>query len=794
MEEKHLLSLEYNKILEIAASNTACSDAHEAALEIRPVSDLEKARRLMNETSDAHMLMARFGAPSFGGLYNVNNCLALAENSAVLSASDLLKSASTLRAIRMLAEWYTRCSSVANSLDILFSSLRPDKALEERIFSVILSEDTIADDASAELKSIRKQLKGKELKIREQLDRIIRSPNYKTVLQDAIITIRNGRFVVPVKYECRTQLAGLVQDSSSSGSTVFIEPMSVVEANNDIKVLLGREKEEIDRILAELSALLGESAAITKGSYECAVELDLIFAKAQTAYQMKAVVPHLTDDGVVELYKCRHPLIDPKQVVAIDIALGRDYDTLVITGPNTGGKTVSIKTMGLICAMAASGFMIPASEESNVSVFDNIFADIGDEQSIEQSLSTFSSHMTNIVDIMQKTDRRTLVLIDELGAGTDPIEGAALAMAILSELAKRGAKIAATTHYAELKEYAISTDRVENAGMEFDIKTLRPTYRLLTGIPGRSNAFAISERLGLSPDVIAKAKELIEGNDDRFETVIGQLEDSRSKAEKSLDAAKQNEIDSAAMKEKAQKTLDGIDKMKEEELEKAKGESLRIIENAKREAYAFLDDLDRLKKEKKNAVDLAELSSKAKSDIKKHMNAMDEISDPVREKLTDEEYVLPRELRIGDNVIIADMGTEGVVTALPDKSSNVEVTAGIMKTRVPLSNIRLSDKKPKKNNSGTRNTRNMTKRSEMNIVTELDLRGMASDEAIMTLDRFIDVQLRSGVDKFTVIHGKGTGVLRKAVASYLSKCKYVKEYRLGAYGEGEDGVTVVTLK
>ena len=768
-------------------------NAKEFIRNITPALTAEKAQRMMKQTEDAYILTARFGSPSFDGLKNVNGKTALAYSGAVLPMRDLLDIGYTLRAIRKLRAWYDMCSGTENCLKTYFDSLSPDRALEERIFSCIISEEEMADDASGTLKSIRRDIKAKEAKIRVMLDRIIRSPNYQTVLRDPIVTMRNGRFVVPVKYECRSQIAGLVQDTSSSGSTVFIEPMSVVDANNDIRVLAGQEADEIERILSELSAAAGNESQSLKHSWECALQLDVIFAKAQLAYDMDASVPKITDDGIIKIRKARHPLIDKNKAVASDIILGDTYDTLVITGPNTGGKTVSIKTAGLLTLMAASGLMIPAGDGSSVSVFNNVYADIGDEQSIEQSLSTFSSHMVNIIDIMSKTDGKTLILIDELGAGTDPVEGAALAMAILERLKEKGAKIAATTHYAELKEYALSADRVENACCEFDVKTLRPTYRLLIGVPGRSNAFAVSEKLGLESSVIKRAQELTDTSGDRLDKAVSKLEDSRVKMEDSAKKAEADELSAREARQKAEQLLSSVESDKEKELENARGEALRIIEKAKREAYAFMDDLDKLKKQKKNSDSLSQLSADAKKNIKSHIGNLDEIANPVVERAQDENYVLPRDLVIGDRVIISSVGTDAVVAGLPDKKGDVEVTSGIMKMRVPLSDLRLDTSK-KKQKTAERSRHSVTSKAEMNISTEIDLRGMTADEAELSLDRFIDMQMRSGINQFTVIHGKGTGVLRKTVSSYLSKCRYVKEYRLGTFGEGEDGVTIVTLK
>ncbi|MEG0978978.1 MAG: endonuclease MutS2 [Oscillospiraceae bacterium] len=792
---KHYKSIELDKVLTMLAGHASCDDAKQLAMELCPQPNLDLAQVLINQTSDAFNLLARFGGPSFGGLKNVNNALSLADSGATLSMRELLNIASTLRAIRGMGEWHSKCAGVSTSLDVFFSSLCPNKYLEERIFASILSEDEIADSASSELSDIRRKMRHNESKIREQLDRIIRSSHYQKALQESIITMRNGRYVVPVKYECRSEVPGLVHDTSSSGSTVFIEPMAVVEANNEIKVLISKERDEIERILCELSVEAGSFSESIKSSYECAVELNLIFAKAQLGYAMKASVPVLNDKGIIDLKSARHPLIDSKKVVPTNIKLGEDFDTLVITGPNTGGKTVSIKTIGLLTLMSMCGLLIPAADNSRVSVFEKVFADIGDEQSIEQSLSTFSSHMKNIINIIDESDENTLVLIDELGAGTDPIEGAALAMAVLERLHIQGAKIASTTHYAELKAYALQTKRVENGCCEFDVASLRPTYRLLIGVPGRSNAFAISERLGMEKQVVDRARELVATENSRFEDVIEKLEQSRLNMEMEHQKAQELNEKARLAQESAEQIRQSIDELKDKELEKARAQAMQIVEKARRESSAFMDEIDNLKKMSKNSKDISELARLAKLQVKQHTNSMDDLINPIVSRTQlEEDYVLPRQLAVGDTVLIADIGEQAVVLSLTDKKGLVEVQAGIMKTRVPIENLRLIDKPKKKQQSKTRNIRVTQDKTNQKVNTSCDLRGMTVDEGLLTLDRFIDSEIRTGLNEFTVIHGKGTGVLRKAVRQYLSKHPQVREHRLGTFGEGEDGVTIVTLK
>ncbi len=793
--DKHSKSLEFDKVLERLAEFTSCEDTHYAAMHLKPESDLIKARDLLSQTVDAHMLLARFGGPSFGGLKNVNNALSRANAGSVLNTRELLDIGGVLRVIRSLSQWRASNAGVESVLDSLFNSLIPNKFLETAIFNAIISEEEISDNASPTLAEIRRKIRRQESKVREQLEKFSRSQVHSKHLQENIITQRNGRYVVPVKSEYRNEVAGLVHDTSASGATVFIEPMAVVEANNEIRVLQTKEREEIERILAELSATAGDFAQSIKISYECACELNLIFAKAQYAYKIKGAPPILNDKGIINLRAARHPLIDPKKVVPVDIMLGKDFDTLVITGPNTGGKTVSIKTLGLLSMMAMCGLMIPAGDRSEISVFDKILSDIGDEQSIEQSLSTFSAHMTNIISIFNEADESSLILIDELGAGTDPVEGAALAIAILESLHFKGAKIAATTHYAELKAYALETPRVENGCCEFDVATLRPTYRLLIGVPGKSNALAISEKLGLDASVINRATELVSSENKAFENVVDRLEETRRRMEDEYDRAKQ--LSEKADKEKAdaEKLRDEIASLRDKELEKARTQAIRVVDQAKREAYALLQELDKLKKEQQKTKDAAELARRAKSLVKKGIESIDSAADPIIGIDDDDEnYVLPRPLVTGDTVIIRDIGKNAKVLSPADKNGNVEVQAGSIKTRVKLANLRLCENAPKKKEN--KSTARLQGESRLNMAasTRLDLRGMTVDECLIEVDRFIDMGLRTGLNEFTIVHGKGTGALRTAVTRYLKASPYVKSSRLGLYGEGEDGVTIVTLK
>ena len=746
---------------------------------------------LLQQTEDAFSLLARFGGPSFSGLKNVNNSLHRAAAGGSLNPKELLDIAYCLRALRTLDEWRNHSSGVKTSLDFFFEGITSNKYLETKILSCIVSEEEIADKASDTLFDIRKKIRSKENSIREKLDSLIHSSHYQQFLQEAIITQRNGRFVVPVKAECRGNVPGLVHDTSSTGATVFIEPASVVDANNDIKVLQGKERDEIMRILYELSAESGDFAESIKHSYESAIRLNLIFAKAHLAYKMKATKPILNNEGIICLKKARHPLIDPKKVVATDIALGDEYDTLVITGPNTGGKTVSLKTLGLLTLMTMCGLLIPVADRSRVSVFNNILVDIGDEQSIAQSLSTFSSHMVNIIDIMKKADDKSLILIDELGAGTDPVEGAALAVSIIEALREKGAIIAATTHYAELKAYALDTPGVTNGCCEFDIETLRPTYKLLIGVPGRSNAFAILKHLGMTQDVIDNAKAIV-GSDNRdFEAVLEKLEASRHALEEERKVAEEMTERARKIEEKAQSEMDKIETLKARELDKAKREAQKLIDAAERKSSQFLLELDKLKKEQTSS-NATEIARKTRRAVKPQMGEMDDLINP--NELADNwdyDYKLPRNPVPGDRIVIKGIG-EGEV--LEFKNNNVFVKSGLLKTRVKLSDIMILDKPKKKPVKTQHNVYRTSSRADADVKTEIDMRGETVDEALSELGLFIDRCVLNNIEEIRIIHGKGTGALRSAVTDYLKTHPNVSEYRLGRYGEGENGVTIAKLK
>ena len=788
---KNHKTLELDLILEKLATECSCDDAKDLARGLKPAGDMAEVEMLLQQTEDAFSLLARFGGPSFSGLKNVNNSLHRAAAGGSLNPKELLDIAYCLRALRTLDEWRNHSIGVKTSLDFFFEGITSNKYLETKILSCIVSEEEIADKASDTLFDIRKKIRSKENSIREKLDSLIHSSHYQQFLQEAIITQRNGIFVVPVKAECRGNVPGLVHDTSSTGATVFIEPASVVDANNDIKVLQGKERDEIMRILYELSAESGDFAESIKHSYESAIRLNLIFAKAHLAYKMKATKPILNNEGIICLKKARHPLIDPKKVVATDIALGDEYDTLVITGPNTGGKTVSLKTLGLLTLMTMCGLLIPEADRSRVSVFNNILVDIGDEQSIAQSLSTFSSHMVNIIDIMKKADDKSLILIDELGAGTDPVEGAALAVSIIEALREKGAIIAATTHYAELKAYALDTPGVTNGCCEFDIETLRPTYKLLIGVPGRSNAFAILKHLGMTQDVIDNAKAIV-GSDNRdFEAVLEKLEASRHALEEERKIAEEMTERARKIEEKAQSEMDKIETLKARELDKAKREAQKLIDAAERKSSQFLLELDKLKKEQTSS-NATEIARKTRRAVKAQMGEMDDLVNP--NELADNwdyDYKLPRNPVPGDRIVIKGIG-EGEV--LEFKNNNVFVKSGLLKTRVKLSDIMILDKPKKKPVKTQHNVYRTSSRADADVKTEIDMRGETVDEALSELGLFIDRCVLNNIEEIRIIHGKGTGALRSAVTDYLKTHPNVSEYRLGRYGEGENGVTIAKLK
>ena len=788
-KQKHLSCLELDAVLKAVSDEVGIEESRQRILELKPHYDFDAALSALNKTKDAYELSAKFGSPRFSGVKNVNSALKRAKNGGNLSLLELLQIAEVLRNVRGLCQYREQFSSVETTLDDYFNSLFPNKYFEEKIFTCIVSEDTVADAASKELADIRRSIRRENQQIREKLDKLIRSQSHQKHLQDSIVTQRDGRFVIPVKQEYRGEIEGLVHDTSSSGATIFIEPTAVVEANNRIRILEAKERDEILRIIAELSGEAGTFAESIGLSYEAMIEIDIRFAMANYGYKTKASLPILNDKGITELKKARHPLIDKDKVVPIDIRLGKDFSVLVITGPNTGGKTVALKTLGLLSLMAMCGLFIPAQDGSSVSVYESVYADIGDEQSIEQSLSTFSSHMVNIIDIIRNAGKKSLVLLDEVGAGTDPIEGAALAVSIIEKLKYLGAKTAATTHYAEMKMFALETEGVENASCEFDVASLKPTYKLLIGVPGKSNAFAISQKLGLQKDIIENAKGLISAEDRRFENMLESLEKSRREAENEkvrLDTLlRENEELNRNLKDKNDKNI----KVSEQIIDDARQQAKRLVDEISRKSEEILRDLEELKSQK----DKKEFSSRlsdAKGRLRSDIRRLENEADPVvRRKKKD--YRLPRDLIAGDSVKLSDIDKEGIVITPPDAQGNALVRVGIMKMRVNISNLILIDKKIEplkkiKVNGESRATRE--------IKTELDIRGYDTVEGVMELDQFIDSAIMSGLGSVTVIHGKGTGALKNAVWQRLRSHKNVKSFRSGTFGEGEMGVTVIELK
>ena len=786
-----LKTLELDKILNFLADETALEDAKDLALATVPSNDFAEVQRRLANTNDAYIFMARYAAPSFSGGKNVAGSLNRADASAVLSTRELLDIAETLRVIRSVRQWRENCSGMENtSLENLFLSLVPNMYLEEKITFAIKSEDEINDNASSTLYDIRRKIAGKSAKLRENLDKIVKGPSAK-YLQEAIITQRDGRFVVPLKAEHKGQISGIVHDTSATGSTIFIEPMSVVETNNEIRVLRLRENEEIERILAELSAEAGGFAQSIIGSYEALCELNLIFAKANLAYKMKAVVPKINNSGFTYLKRARHPLIHAKKVVPITVELGKEYKTLVITGPNTGGKTVTLKTIGLLTLMTMCGLMIPCDEGSEIAIYNKIFADIGDEQSIEQSLSTFSSHMVNIINIIESADSDSLVLFDELCAGTDPIEGAALAKAILMRLYAYGSKVVATTHYPELKSYAIDTDGAQNASCEFDVATLKPTYRLIIGMPGRSNAFAISGKLGLSADIIETAKEQVKEEDTRFERVVASLENARRIAEEESQKAKKLRLQLDEAKRKMDQREQEFQKAQEKLMEQTREKANTIIENARYKSSLLLNELEEMKKTI-DAENAAKFAEKARGSYNSTFKQLEDETDPVHSRKAIGEAV--ESVEKGDIVLVADINRDATVIDVKLKEKKAFVMSGSIKMWVDFEKLRHKSKnKPSTEIKKTRNVSGIKSRSERNTSGEIDLRGMASDEAILELDKYIDNAVLSGLLSICIIHGKGTGVLRKNVQAHLKRHKNIKSYRLGIFGEGENGVTIAEL-
>ena len=795
--EKSMRTLELPAVLEMLAQRAVSDEAKERCRRLRPSTEPDAVSRLLDETDAAKVRLGLHGSPSFTGVKDVAQPLNRADHGGMLNTRELLDIAGVLTATRRVSDYDAERQGEPTAIDRLFSALRPNKYLEDRIRGAILDEETIADTASPELADIRRQMRVAATKGRQILQRIISSPSYAKVLQEALITQRDGRFVVPVKAECKGSLPGLVHDVSSSGATLFVEPMGVVQANNEMKELEAKEDKEIDRILRVLS---GECAAARETilyNYDVLVQLDAIFARAQLSYAMNAGRPLVCKRGGIDLKKARHPLLDQARAVPVTVELGGRFDTLVITGPNTGGKTVTLKTIGLLSLMAQCGLHIPAGDQSAVQVFDRILADVGDEQSIEQSLSTFSAHMANTVEILKQADDRSLILFDELGAGTDPVEGAALAIAIIQDVRGKGALTAATTHYAELKTFAMTTAGVENASCEFDVQTLRPTYRLLIGIPGKSNAFAISRRLGLDESVIEAAKAQMDSESVRFEDVLTQLEEKRQRLEKAQNEAdrlwQQREEDAR----KARTFREQMEKAKENARTKGEAEARRIVRQAQQQADQVFAELDQLRKQQQRA-DYQTVND-GKADVRRRLK---EAEAALHQH--DEAAPIPapsRPIAAGDTVELAGVRTAAAVLAV-NGDGTLLLQAGKMKMTVKASQVRLletaeeiAEKKKqaaKSRAGGSGGTVQISTGARASA--ELDIRGLETLEAESVVENYLDAAQRSKLGTVTIIHGKGTGALRAAVHQMLKKNRAVKSFRLGRYGEGEAGVTVVELK
>ena len=791
--EKTIHSLEFDKICELLATFAPTDGSKTIARMLMPQSDIDTVLLRQRRTTDAKRLCDAKGMPTFGGVRDVSESCERANKGAVLTPGELLAIAAVLRTSRTLIDYCHGNHLFDTVLDEIFDRLLPNRTLEEKITRSIISEELIADEASDTLANIRRQIRITNNKIKETLQKYIQGGSHSKYLQENIVTTRNGRYVIPVKAECKNEVKGLIHDTSSSGATIFVEPVAVVEANNELRVLESKEEHEIERILSELSASVSEYSDSIWLNYRNITELAFAFACAQMSYAMNGSAPIVTEEKLIQLKRARHPLIDKQKVVPINVILGDGYDTMIITGPNTGGKTVTLKTLGLFTLMAQSGLHIPADEGSTISVCESVLVDIGDEQSIEQSLSTFSSHMVNIVSFMDKVSDRSLVLFDELGVGTDPVEGAALAVSIIDNVRSRGAMCAATTHYAELKAYALDTDGVCNASCEFDVETLKPTYKLIIGTPGKSNAFAISEKLGLPREIIEHAENYVSSDNRKFEDIIGQLESTRMEMEKNREETEAMRADYERFKAESEKIIKKRLEESQKELEKAQQKAASMVASAKASSDFIMEQMDKLKKAR-DTERLGDELQNTRRAVREHLRANSEKFDPV-EKKRDEAYVLPRKLKKGDEVIIMTLGSSATLLEDPDKSGNVRVQAGILQTRVKVKDLKLveneitvqsGDKKMK--------TSSYTVSRSTSFKDEIDLRGMTGDEAWLAVDKYFDEAILTGFRKVRLIHGKGTGALKVALWKFLKGDKRISSFRIGQFGEGDGGVTIVELK
>lgn len=795
--KKAYKTLEFDKILDKLASYTDNELVKDKIYNMKMLK-LSDAKAEQRETTEATITLLKLGAPPVSlSVKPVTKYTMRAEQSGILSMSELLDIAKFLNSSRRIKQYLSETDSECTTLFDISNNLLSAKVLEDEIIACIVSDNEMSDNASAELSAIRRKMRSLNDSIKRMLNDMIKSSHYKKFLQESVITMRSDRYVIPVKSENRAEVQGIVHDTSSSGATLFIEPMSVVNANNEIRDLKNKEEREIERILALLSAEVANNSHTIFVNYNNMTKLDFMFAKGKLSLDMNANEPALNDEGRIYFKKARHPLISKDSVVSNDIMLGDEFDTLIVTGPNTGGKTVTLKTVGLFSIMAAAGLHIPAGEGSVAAVFDKIFADIGDEQSIEQSLSTFSSHMVNIVRILENVDSSSLALFDELGAGTDPTEGAALAIAVIEHLKEKGVKTVATTHYSELKVFALATDRVENASCEFDVKSLKPTYKLLIGVPGKSNAFAISRRLGLSEEVISRANDILSDEDIKFEDVITDLEENRARSKKELDEASRMKNELKDLRRQVEKDRIKLKENKARILEDAHREAKILVMNAKEEANSIIRELEKMRIEGTYDKDkLDKKTKKAREKLKTREDSIDSAMERVKKpkKIYTEP---PKNLKPGALVKIIDMDQEATVLKAPDKDGNVKVQAGIIKMDVHITNLReMDNSKEKSKEMADKYLKSTTAYASKtkNVSTEVDVRGQMLEEAIMNVEKFLDDCYLAGISPVNIIHGKGTGVLRKGIQERLRRHKYVKAYRSGKYGEGEDGVTVVEIK
>lgn len=779
--------LEFDKVREILSSLAQTEGARKRALSLLPSSNPDTVKRRQELTANAKYMSGVKGAPSFNNIPDILDNIEKAEKNSILSPREILDVGAVLQTSRGLLEYVRTDAIKPCKLTEIFDAIVPNKTLEARIFKAIIGEDLIADDASPALADIRRKIRYQTNKIREVLQSFVTGEKSKH-LRENLITMRNGRFVLPVKTEDKNEVKGLIHDTSGSGATLFIEPIAVVEANNELRTLLAQEQSEIERILAEFSADIANFAMQLRSNYGNITEIAFCFACSDLAYKMNAIEPELQNERFVSYTRARHPLLDKEKVVPINVEIGESFNMLVITGPNTGGKTVTLKTIGLFSLMAQSGLQIPA-DTAKTCIFDGVFPDIGDEQSIEQSLSTFSSHIVTIVDILKNVTDKSLVLFDELGAGTDPIEGAALAQSVLEIMLQKELLCAATTHYAELKAFALNTEGVSNASCEFDITTFRPTYKLIIGSPGKSNAFLISSRLGVPESVIDRAKELISDDSRSFEAVIERLEAERVALEKERYEAERLRREFEEFKLKAEKELKDKLANAEAESQEMLKKAQQMVTGARASAEFIFDQLDKLQKEK-DSKDFSSTYGSKKKDLRALISEADDIYNPVEE--IDENYELPRPLVKGDAVILRNLGTEGTLLENPDKNGNVMVQSGIIKTKTHIKNLVLIEKRPKEEKNTTRNKSKVIASRDFSV--SLDVRGRNIEDAWIEIDKYLDEALLCGVYSVTIVHGKGTGALRKGLWEFFRKDSRIRKYRNGEYGEGDFGVTVIELK